>query len=80
MPYIKYVITNHQLYVHGGKACGFDPGTPDPITTTTTNVPPPWDMASNGTKTLKVVKIWGISEGAWLIARASPKTIVFFII
>jgi hypothetical protein len=75
-PYVKrYAI----LHAVGGEARGFDPGTSAPITTTTTNAPPPWDMASNGTKTLKAAEIWGISEGAWPIARASPKTIVFLL-
>jgi hypothetical protein len=64
----------------GGEARGFDPETSALLTTKATNAPPPWDVASNGTKNLKDAEIWGISEGAWPIAHASPKTIVFFII
>jgi hypothetical protein len=61
----------------GGEAHRFDPGTSAPITTKATNAPPPWDVASNGTNTLKDVVIWGISEGAWPIARAPQKPLFF---
>jgi hypothetical protein len=63
----------------GGEARGFDPGTSAPITTSTTNAPPPWDVAGNGAETLKSAPIWGISEGAWPIARAPQKPLFFII-
>jgi hypothetical protein len=65
-------------YVVGGEAHGFDPWTFAPITTIATNVPPPWDMERSDKVILRVADIWGISEGTWPIAHASPKPLFFF--
>jgi hypothetical protein len=63
----------------GGEARGFDPRISAPLTTIATNAPPPWDMARCGELILKVAEIWGISEGAWPIARVSLKHCFFII-
>jgi hypothetical protein len=62
----------------GGEARGFDPGTSAPITTSTTNAPPPWDVAGNGAENLKKCTDLGDFGGRVAHSSRPPKTIIFY--